>query len=117
MGCSASRLSSTRSGTVSSRFLLPMACLALPAPVPPLALPGRKQRIAGLRHGRGKYVLAADIDPLSGQDAELAIHPGRVLPRQLFHAANAELFEVAQHGRTHRDQVLEITFLHAIPPG
>src|SRR6476620_6564717 len=114
MGCSASRLSSTRSGTVSSRFLFPMSRLAPAAPVPPLALLRRKQRIAGLRHGRGKYVLAADIDPLPGQDAELAIQPHGVLPCQLFHAANAELFEVAQHGRTHRDQVLEIPLLHAI---
>src|ERR1043166_9419276 len=102
MGCSARRLSSTRSGTVSSRRLVAAILrLSLPAPIPPLALLGRKKRIARLRHGCGKDILAADIDALSGNAAEPLVKPPRILPRQLLDAANAQKLEVAQHGRSY----------------
>src|SRR5579864_710293 len=101
MGCSASRLSSTRSGTVSpaflpSRFLaagflfVDTAGLSLAAPVPPLALLGGKERIAGLGHGGRKDVLAADIHTLAGGAAELLVEPGGILGRKLLYAADAE---------------------------
>src|SRR5437588_8520814 len=100
MGCSAKRLSSTRSGTVSSRLLIAaMACLPLPAPIPPLALLSREKRVARLGHGRGKDVLAADIDALARHAAEPLVKPCGLLPGQLPYAVNAEKVEVAQYGR------------------
>src|SRR5689334_19596551 len=101
MGCSESRLSSTRSGTVRPRFLSAMARLALPAPVPPLALLRRKQRIARLLDRRGEDVLAADVDALAGHGAELPVEARRIAPGQLLHAADAQDLEVPQHGRSY----------------
>src|SRR5580765_1435419 len=106
MGCSASRLSRTRSGTVSSRFLTAgIACLSLPAPVPPLALIGGKKRVARLGHGSRENILAADIHALAGNAAQFLIEAGRVLAGKLFHAADAEQFKIAQHGGTNGDQI------------
>src|SRR5258707_5714529 len=92
IGCSASRLSKTRSGMVSSRFLAAgMARFPLPAPVPPLALLGREQRIAGLSYGRREDVLAADVDALAGDAAELLIKVGWVLIMRLSTCGSALL--------------------------
>jgi hypothetical protein len=74
-----------------------------------LALLGRKQRIAGLRYGRGEDVLAADVNALAGKAAELTIEPGRVLPGQLCNVTDAEKLEVTQHGRANGDQVLKMS--------
>src|SRR4029077_6238061 len=86
-----------------------MVGFPLPAPRPPLALLGRKQRIAGLSYGRGEDVLAADVDALAGNAAELLIEPGRVLPGKLLDAADTEKLEVAQHGRADGDQVMNLS--------
>jgi hypothetical protein len=83
--------------------------LPLMAPIPPLALLGREQRVAGLRYGRGEDVLAADVDALAGNAAELSIEPGRVLPGELCNVTDAEKLEVAQHGRANGDQVLKMS--------
>src|ERR1700749_46154 len=101
MVCSASKLSRTRSGTVSSRFLVDICSLALAAPIPPLALFGRQQRIAGLRNRGGENILAADVHALAGDAAELLIKPLRILLCQLLNATNAQQPEISQHGRTH----------------
>src|SRR5215813_7186213 len=108
MGCSARRLSSTRSGTVGWRRLVAAILrLSLTAPIPPLALLGRKKRIEGLGHGCGKDVLAADVDALPGNAAEPLVKPRGILPRKLLDAANSQKLEVAQHGRSYGDQILE----------
>ena len=86
-----------------------MARLPLPAPVPPLALLGRKKRIAGLSYGRREGVQAADVDALTRNAAEFLVEPGRVLPGQLADAVDAEKLEVAQHGRANGDQVLKVS--------
>src|SRR5581483_8089563 len=107
MGCSAKRLSSTESGTVRSRFLVAgMARLSLPAPVPPLALLGWQQGIASLGHSRCENVLAADINVLSGDAAELAIELDRILTGKLLYAADSQHFKISQHGWTNRNKVL-----------
>src|SRR5579884_1074317 len=107
MGCSASRLSKTRSGTVSSLFLLAgMAGLSLAAPIPPLALPGGKQGIARLGNSGRENVLAADVDFLASNLAEPLIKADRILQGKLAHAADAKQFKVAKHGRTYGDQIL-----------
>jgi hypothetical protein len=59
---------------------------------------GGKKRIAGLGYGSRKDVLAADIDTLAGGAAELLIKPGWILPGKLLDAADAENFEIAEHG-------------------
>jgi hypothetical protein len=75
-----------------------IAGLSLTAPVPPLALLGRKKRIAGLGYGGREYVLAADIDVLAGGAAEFLVESGRILPGKLFHAVDAEKLKIAEHG-------------------
>src|SRR5262249_4011430 len=108
MGCSASRLNSTRSATVRPRFLdAGMVCFPLPAPVPPLALLGGQQRVARLGHGCREHVLAANVDALAGNAAELAVKPDRFLPGEMLYVANAEQFKVAQHGWADGDEVLQ----------
>src|SRR6185312_12313549 len=114
MGCSASRLSSTRSGTVSpavfvARFLgkvvlaAGIAGLSLAAPIPPLALLGREKRVAGLSYGGRENVLTADIDPLAGGAAELLIQLRRVALRKLLDRANPQKLKIANHGWPDRD--------------
>src|SRR4051812_42477284 len=109
MGCSASRLSSTRSGTVSPAFFVArflrevvlaagIADLSLAAPIPPLALLGREKRVAGLCYGGREDVLTADIDALAGGAAELLIQLRRVALRKLLYAADAEQLKIAEHG-------------------
>src|SRR6267142_6351555 len=109
MGCSARRLSSTRSATVRSVFLAlrvlaagflnsDIAGLSLAAPIPPLALLGGKKRVACLGHGGGKDILATDIDGLAGGATEFLVEPGRILPSKLLNAANAETLKIAEHG-------------------
>src|SRR5579871_2645629 len=105
-GCSASRLSKTRSGTVSSRFLAGMVGLALAAPVPPLALLCGKKRIAGLGNGGGKDILAADVHALAGDLEKLLVETFWILAGKLLHAANAKQLKVAQHGWPDGDQIL-----------
>jgi len=68
-----------------------MARFPLPAPVPPLALLGREQRIAGLSYGRREDVLAADVDALAGDAAELLIKVGWVLIMRLSTCGSALL--------------------------
>jgi hypothetical protein len=84
-------------------LLASMASLSQAAPVPPLALLSRKQRVACLSYGGGENVLAADIDALPCDSAELLIKPCWTLPRKVFHAADTEQFKVAEHGWPHRD--------------
>src|SRR5579864_9633473 len=114
MGCSASKLSSTRSGTVRPAFLLSRflaagflfadtSGLSLAAPVPPLALLGGKQRIARLGHRSREHVLAADIDMLAGSAAEFLIKLCWILAGKLLYAADAEKLKVAEHGWSHRN--------------
>src|SRR4051812_47336445 len=109
MGCSASRLSSTRSGTVSPAFFVArflcgvllaagIAGLSLAAPVPPLALLGREKWVAGLCYGGRENVLAADIDALAGGAAEFPIQLYRIALRKLLDAADAEQLKIAEHG-------------------
>src|ERR1700674_111590 len=106
MGRSASRLSSTMSGVVSARFsVAAMARLSSAAPVPPLALLRRQKRIPGLRHGRAKNIQAADVLRLPGDLAKLLIKFLRVPPGKLRHAGDPEQIEIAQHGRSDRNQV------------
>src|SRR5579864_7701795 len=101
MGCSAKRLRRTRSGTVRPAFLgsrllaaglltARIGCLSLAAPIPPLALFGGKERIAGLGHGGRKDVLAVDIHTLAGGAAELLVELGGILGRKLLYTADAE---------------------------
>src|ERR1700690_3678339 len=111
MGRSASRLSSTRSGVVSSRFsAAAITRLSSAAPVPPLALLGRQKRIPRLRYRRAKNIQAADVLRLPGNLAKLLIKLFRVPPRELRHAGNPEQLEIAQHGRSNRHQVSEFSF-------
>src|SRR4051812_23255298 len=109
MGCSASRLSSTRSGTVSPAFFVArflcgvllaagIAGLSLAAPVPPLALLGGKKRVAGLRYGGRENVLTADIDALADGAAECPIQLYRIALRKLFDRANPQKLKIANHG-------------------
>src|SRR5262245_32344620 len=108
MGCSASRPSSTRSGTVRPRCLgTGLTGLPLPAPIPPLALFGRQQRIARLLHRRRKDILAADVDSLSSNAAELPVKRGGIFAGQLLHTLNTEKLKIAQHGRADRDEILQ----------
>jgi hypothetical protein len=72
----------------------------------PLALVGRKKRVAGLGHGGGKNVLATDIDALAGGATEFLVEPGWILPGKLLNAADAEKLKVAEHGWSNGDQVL-----------
>jgi hypothetical protein len=74
-----------------------IAGLSLTAPVPPLALLGRKKRIAGLRYGGRENVLAADIDALAGGAAELLIELGRIALRKLLYRANPQKLEITKH--------------------
>jgi hypothetical protein len=83
-----------------------MARLSQAAPIPPLALLGRKKRIACLGYGGGKNVLAADIDALAGGAAELLVERGWISPGKLFHAADAKQLKIAQHGWPNRDEIL-----------
>ena len=104
---------------VSSRFLFAgMAGLALPAPVPPLALLGGKKGVARLGDGGGENILTADIHVLAGDTTKLVIEPGWILPGKLFDAANAKQIKVAKHGRADRDQVGEGSWIrsHKKPP-
>src|SRR5258707_15222142 len=104
MGCSASRLSSTKSGTVKPIFLgaglsdAGIDGLSLPAPVPPLALLSGKKRIAGLGYGGGEDDLATDINTLAGSTAEFLVELLWILSRELFHVADAEKLKITQHG-------------------
>jgi hypothetical protein len=77
-----------------------------------LALLGRKERIACLRHGGGKDILAADIDALAGGAAELLVKRARISPGEVFHAADAEQLKIPQHGRPNGDQVLQTALLN-----
>src|SRR5208282_1344212 len=110
MGRSASRLSRTRSGVVSPRFLAPgIARLSLPAPVPPLRLLERQPWISRLRHCRHEDVQAADVLRLSGDSAEFLVKLFRIAPRQLRHAVNPQQFKVANNHGTNRNQVVELS--------
>jgi hypothetical protein len=117
MGCSASRLRRTRSGTVNPFFLaaaflaecfldLDKAGLSPAAPIPPLALRGREKRIAGLGNGGGENILAADIDALAGGAAKFQIKLCRILTGKMLYAANAKKLKIAEHGWSDGNQVL-----------
>jgi hypothetical protein len=70
----------------------------LAAPVPPLALLGRKKWVACLRYGGRKDVLAADVDTLTGGAAELLIKLDRIALRKLLYGANPEKLKIVKHG-------------------
>jgi len=92
---------------VSPRFLAAgITGPSLATPVPPLALLGGKQRIAGLGHGGGEGVQAADIDPRARGAAEFLVEPGRILPGKLLYAADAEKLKIPERGWSDRDQIL-----------
>jgi hypothetical protein len=74
------------------------------APIPPLALLGRKKRIACLGHSGREDVLAADINALAGQSAELLIQLSGILASKLVHAANPEKLKIAEHGWPYGNQ-------------
>src|SRR5215471_1713798 len=118
MGCSASRLSRTRSGVVRFRVLLlgmgrlPALRLArrsralpLAAPVPPMALGGRETGIARLRHGGGEGVEHAGIRALAGYPTEPLVKMAGLLAGKLRHAADAQPPKIPQHGRPNGDEV------------
>src|SRR5579864_4229666 len=107
IGRSASRLSRTKSGIVSSRFSAggDITLLSLAAPIPPLRLFQRETWISRLRNGRAKNVQAANILGLSRKQAELLIKFFWILPGQLRHAADAEQFKIAEHRGSNRSQV------------
>src|SRR5215510_15435692 len=98
MAHSASKLKSTRSGVVSSDFLRGMSLFAPAAPVPPLTLFSRQERIPGLSDRCGENIQAADVVPLPGDAAEFGVKPSWILPAELRHAADAQQLEIAQHG-------------------
>jgi hypothetical protein len=74
-----------------------------------LAFFGSQPRIPRLRHGRAKHIQHARILPLAAETVQPRVHPLRVLPRQLRHAANSEPPKVAEHGRSNRNQVAELS--------
>src|ERR1700688_3387755 len=106
MGRSASRLSRTRSRVVNSRFSAgAIARLSPAAPIPPLALFERQQRVPCLRYRRTKNIQAADVLRLPCNLAELLIKLFWASPRELRHAGNAEQIDITQHGRSNGNQV------------
>jgi hypothetical protein len=74
-----------------------MAGLSLAAPIPPLALVGRKKRIACLRHCGGEDILATDIHALAGGATEFLVEPSRILAGKLLNAADTEKLKIAEH--------------------
>src|ERR1700693_2068955 len=108
MGRSASRLSRTRSGVVRPLALFfGMVFLPQAAPIPPLTFFCGKQRVASLRHRGLKAVEAADIDALAGEAAKFFVHFVRILARELADGANAQQFEIAEHGGADGNQILQ----------
>src|SRR6476660_43311 len=108
IGRSASRLSRTRSGVVSSRLLaVGIARFPLPAPIPPLAFFQRKLRISRLRHRGLEDVQATDVLRFPGLDAELLIQLLRIAAGELSHRLDPKKLEVADHRRTHGNQIPE----------
>src|SRR2546426_54594 len=106
IGRSASKLSSTRSGVVSSRPLLLGAFIRNPAPllpyslasllpssapVPPQTFFRRQSRVSRLRHGRGKHIQHTDIVLLTGNVVQPVIEPPRILPRKRSEEHTSEL--------------------------
>src|SRR5713101_5408462 len=119
MGRSASRLSSTRSGVVSSGCLAArIAGLPFAAPIPPLALFGRQAPVARLGHGRAENIQTTDVLLLPGRPAKFFIELLGVLFRELRHALNSEKVKITEHGRTDRDQFAQLPCLghHENPP-
>src|ERR1700680_2533515 len=109
IGRSASRLSSTRSGVVNSRFsarAIPL--LSSAAPIPPLALLRWQTPVPCLRHRRAKNIQAADVLRLPRDSAQLLIKFLWASFGKLRHAGNAEQFKTAQHRRTNGNQVSQL---------
>src|SRR4029077_11738249 len=108
IGRSASRLSRTRSGVVSARFLAPgIARFPLAARVPALALFHGKLRILRLRHRRLKDIQTADILRFPGLDTELLVQLFRIAACELSNRLNPQKFEVTNYRRSHRNQIPE----------
>src|SRR5215471_17873418 len=106
MGRSASKLSSTRSGVVSARFLVAgIGSLAFTTPIPPLTLVGRQFGILRLFDSCAEGVETADVDGLALQRAQLLVELLRIPARELRNAVYAEHLEVAQHRGTDRNQI------------
>jgi hypothetical protein len=82
-----------------------MGRLSLAAPIPPLALRRGQQWIARLGHRRAKHVEDARVLPLPCQPAKPIIHFARVGTRKLANVSNAQHFEIAEHGRSHGNQI------------
>ena len=74
--------------------------LPLPAPIPPLALLGRKKRIACLGDGGGKDILAANIDALASDAAKFLVKTGWILPGKLRNALRHLLLPVEPESDT-----------------
>jgi hypothetical protein len=71
-----------------------------------LALRRGQPRIARLGHRRAKHVKNAGILPLPGQPAKPIVHFSRVGARKLAKVSNAQHFEIAEHGRSHGNQIV-----------
>src|ERR1700732_2750232 len=111
MGRSASKLSSTRSGTVTPRFsAAAITRLSSMAPIPPLALLHRQPRVPRLRHRRAKDIQTANVLRLSRDLAELFVEPLRIPPGKLSYGSNAEQLKVAQHSWPNGNQVSQRAF-------
>src|SRR5581483_1162276 len=113
MGRSANRLSSTRSGVVSSNVLRRIACLSFATPMPPLTLLEGKFRISGLRHHRTKHVQATDVLRLTFGRTQLFKHLFRIAPRQRRHTPVPQQFQIIQNRWTNGYQGLQFSLLCA----
>jgi len=69
------------------------------APIPPLALLGRQERVSCLGYGCAEDVEAADVLRLARDATEIPIKPFGVSAGQLGHTADSEQFKVAGDGR------------------
>jgi len=91
---------------LGEKFHLFATGFPLAAPIPPLTLFDRQVRILCLRHRGAEDVQTADVLWLSLLSIEVPVHSPRILTRELGHAANSQEFQIPQHGRTDRHEVL-----------
>src|SRR5208283_6234972 len=77
-------------------------------PIPPLALRRGQPRIAGLGHGGGERIQDAEVLRLSGDAAQPFIEPAGTAAGELGDGADAELLEIAKHGRSDGDEIAEL---------
>src|ERR1700689_1293243 len=77
------------------------------APIPPLTLFRRQQRVASLRHCRLERIETTNVDALAHNPAKPVVHFAWILSRELAHRSDAKQFEIAKHRRPHGNQVLQ----------